>query len=46
MNKVDTIVAAYLDGMRATYEWARRGDAIAEKGLAMGAEAARNACAG
>jgi hypothetical protein len=46
MDKTETIVAAYLDRMRATYEWARRGDAIAERGLAMGADAARNACAG
>lgn len=46
MNRTDKIVSAYLEGMKARYDWARRGDAISEKGLAMGADAARKACAG
>jgi phage-related protein len=46
MNRTETIVNAYINGMKATYVWAQRDDAIAEKGLAMGADAARNACAG
>lgn len=45
-TKTETIVALYLDGMRARYDWARKGDAIAERGLTLGADAARKACAG
>jgi len=45
-NRTETIVAAYVDGMKARYAWAQANDAIAERGLAMGADAARKACAG
>jgi len=46
MNKTERIVTLYIEKMQATYEWARRGDAVSERGLSMGADAARNACAG
>lgn len=46
MSKTDKIVSLYIEKMRATYDWARKGDATSERGLAMGADAARNACAG
>ncbi len=46
MTKTETIVANYINGMKATYAWAQRGDAISEKGLALGADTARKACAG
>jgi len=45
-SKTDFIVSAYIDGMKSRYEWARKEDAIAERGLSMGADAARKACAG
>ncbi len=45
-NQTDKIVSLYVEGMKATYEWARRGDTVSERGLAMGADAARKACAG
>ena len=46
MTRTDKIVSAYLEKMRETYEWAQRGDQVSERGLAMGEDAARKACAG
>lgn len=46
MTKTETIVAAYIEGMKARYEWARADDERATRGLTLGADAARNACAG
>lgn len=45
-QRTETIVAAYLEGMKARYEWARADDDRAKRGLAMGADTARKACAG
>jgi hypothetical protein len=45
-SKTEIIVAAYIDGMKERYDWARKGDAISERGLSMGEDAARKACAG
>jgi hypothetical protein len=48
MTITDKIVAAYIDGMKARYGWARgeNGEAIQQRGLTMGEDAARKACAG
>lgn len=46
MNRTDKIVSLYVAKMHATYDWAKRGDAVSERGLAMGADAARKACVG
>jgi hypothetical protein len=48
MTITDKIVAAYLDGMKARYSWARgeQGDIAQRRGLELGEKAARAACAG
>lgn len=45
-NRTESIVASYVEGMKARYAWAQANDAVAERGLTMGADAARKACAG
>jgi hypothetical protein len=45
-TRTDKIVSLYVEKMQSTYDWARKGDATSERGLSMGADAARKACAG
>lgn len=46
MNRTDKIVSLYIEKMKSAYDWARKGDAVSERGLSMGADAARKACEG
>jgi len=47
-DRTDTIVKNYLDGMKARYGWARgeNGEIAMRRGLEIGEDAARKACAG
>ena len=46
MSRTDTIVAAYIDGMKARYAWAQQDNKFARLALEAGEQSARYACSG